>query len=254
MPVTPYDDDFFSGQRSDNSYIGAKEVLALVLALTKPSSVLDIGCGVGTWLMAAGEQGVRDFLGVDGAYVNPEMLKIPRERFLSYDLQKPLELNRRFDLVISLEVGEHLPGSVAQTFVDSLVRHGSVILFSAAVPGQGGTFHVNEQWPEYWAEKFRERGYVLIDCVRDRIWSNRQVPACYRQNAFLYVEQEFLKSNEALTLEKSRLKEFPTALVHPDLFAEVLKRPIATRRLLTEGPSAVMRTISTRTKRLLRGA
>jgi SAM-dependent methyltransferase len=250
MRHTPYDDDFFASQ-SDGSYRGAKEVLPIVFALTRPRSVLDVGCGHGTWLAVAREQGVSDIIGVDGPYVNLKTLKIPQERFLSCDLQKPMELKRRFDLVISLEVGEHLAESAAQTFADNLVRHGSVILFSAAVPGQGGTSHINEQWPAYWAEKFSKSGYVLVDCIRDRIWSNPKIPVCYRQNIFLYVERQFFNSSPVLAAESSRCKELPTALVHPELFAEVLSRPMNTRRLLKEAPMAVLRTISARTRRLL---
>ena len=59
-------------------------------------------------------------------------------------------MNRKFDLVLSLEVAEHLPSECAEAFVESLVNLGPVILFSAAIPYQGGENHVNEQWPEYW--------------------------------------------------------------------------------------------------------
>jgi SAM-dependent methyltransferase len=252
MSFTHYDETFFRGL-SDGSYSGAEELLPLVFSLIKVQSVLDIGCGTGTWLAAAQAHGVMDVLGVDGAYVNPKMLRIPAAQFRPYDLTQVLELNRHFDLVISLEVAEHLPESAAETLVDNLVRHGSIILFSAAVPGQGGTFHINEQWPGYWADLFAVRGYTAVDCIRDRVWHNARIPVCYRQNAFLYVKDEVLAASEKLSLENERCKQMPTALVHPELFAEVLNRPLSTRRLLKESPSAILRTLSARARRLAGG-
>lgn len=102
-------------------------------------------------------------------------LEIPEERFLSFELNNPFRIDRQFDLVISLEVAEHLPKECAATFVDSLTRLGPVILFSAAIPFQGGTDHINEQWLDYWAKYFQEKGYVAIDCIRKRIWQNDKV-------------------------------------------------------------------------------
>jgi len=83
-------------------------------------------------------------------------------------------------------VAEHLPSAAAETFVDNLVRHGRVILFSAAVPGQGGEQHVNEQPLEYWRAKFAARGYEVFDFMRPRVRNNRSVAFCYRYNMLLY--------------------------------------------------------------------
>ena len=70
-----------------------------------------------------------------------------------------------------LEVAEHIPPECADIFVESLTWGlAPVIMFSAAVPGQGGTLHLNEQWPAYWASKFAQHGYVLIDCLRPQLW------------------------------------------------------------------------------------
>ena len=84
------------------------------------------------------------------------------------DLTHPLQLDRQFDLVLSLEVAEHIPAGRAATFIDSLVRHGDAILFSAAIPRQGGEQHINCQWPSWWAELFTQRGYQTFDLVRPR--------------------------------------------------------------------------------------
>ena len=114
------------------------------------------------------------------------MLEIPTDRFLALNLSQPLPIKQQFDLVVSLEVAEHLPCECAKVFVESLVKLGPVILFSAAVPFQGGTNHVNEQWPEYWAKLFQEQGYVAIDCIRNKIWQNDRVKWYYAQNILVF--------------------------------------------------------------------
>src|SRR5215467_13018648 len=139
---TPYTVDFYKIHRQ-GSRRSASQIVPLVLELVQPKSVIDVGCGVGAWLSVFNECGVEDFYGLDGEYVDRNMLEIPHQRFLAVDLTKPIQLNRQFDLVVSLEVAEHLPDNCAEMFVDSLTKLGRVILFSAAIPHQGGTRHVN---------------------------------------------------------------------------------------------------------------
>ena len=109
---------------------------------------------------------------------------------MPHDVGREFDLNRRFDLVQSLEVAEHLPAACADTFVDNLARHGDVILFSAAVPGQGGEHHVNEQPYEYWRSKFAQRGYRVFDCVRARILRNAEIQPWYRYNVVLFARKD----------------------------------------------------------------
>jgi cyclopropane fatty-acyl-phospholipid synthase-like methyltransferase len=176
--MSTYNKRFYLNQQS-GSKKSAKEIVPIVLNLIQPKSVIDIGCGIGTWLSVFAEQGVSDFLGVDGEWVNKKLLQIPKENFAYRDLTKPLEINKRFDLVVSLEVAEHLPNSYAQTFVDSLITLGPVILFSAAIPYQGGRHHVNEQWPDFWVQLFRKKDYAVVDAIRRRIWQNNRVNYWY---------------------------------------------------------------------------
>jgi SAM-dependent methyltransferase len=161
-----------------------------------PQSVVDVGCGIGTWLSVFYEQGISDILGIDGAYVNRDQLLFPEEYFVACDLTKPLILpsdhRSSFDLAVSLEVAEHLPEESAAQFVASLVLLAPVVLFSAAIPHQGGTDHVNEQWPNYWAALFHDRGYVTIDWLRPQIWDNANVAYYYAQNSLLFVGEEHL--------------------------------------------------------------
>ena len=183
-----YDDDFFA-YTSGQSGIAAVRVTAIVHSALPVHSVLDVGCAQGVWLAAWRDAGVSDYLGVDGDYVDPRGLRIDPARFLARDLAEPIDLGRSFDLVQSLEVAEHLPADCAETFVDSLVRHAPIVLFSAATPGQGGEHHVNEQPFEYWREKFRRRGYQPVDCIRPQIGGDRRIAPWYRYNAFLYVRR-----------------------------------------------------------------
>ena len=214
-----YTKDFFA-QLREQSRRTAEVVVPLVLDLASPRSVVDVGCGTGTWLTVFLEHGVSDVFGVDGAYVDERALEIPRERFLAHDLRRPLELDRRFDLVVSLEVGEHLRPEHAETFVASITALGPIVLFSAAIPGQGGTAHVNEQWPAYWAQLFAARGFVHVDCLRRRLWHDEAVAPWYAQNALLYVASDQLGREEALARLHDPREPAPLALVHPTRYLE----------------------------------
>jgi SAM-dependent methyltransferase len=181
-----YDADFFDGLQEGVRRSAAVAVPMLV-ELVGPRSVLDVGCGVGTWLRSLMDAGVTDVLGVDGDYVDRAMLEIPADRFRPVDLAEPFCAGRRFDLALCLEVGEHLDEDRAGTLVASLVAHAPVIAFSAAIPGQGGTHHVNERWLSYWRLLFARHGYSCLDVLRPALWTRREVDSWYAQNMVLFV-------------------------------------------------------------------
>lgn len=213
--MQPYTEEFYNWQQAE-SKSSAREIVPFVCELIRPGSVIDVGCGVGTWLSVFEERGVENFLGVDGDYVDRRLLQVEAARFQAKDLKQPLHMDNRYDLVVSLEVAEHLPVECAATFIESLTNLGPVVLFSAALPYQGGTDHINEQWPEYWNELFSARGYKVIDCIRKKFWHNDRVGWWYAQNIFLFVEQHHLEiyprlQREAeLSVERSALSQ-----VHP---------------------------------------
>jgi SAM-dependent methyltransferase len=187
----------------------ARAVVPVVNKLLQPASVLDVGCGVGVWVAEWDSAGVSDVLGIDGNYVDRTALRIPLDKFAPVDLQQSFSLGRKFDLVQTLEVAEHLDEARADTFVESLSRHSETILFSAAIPGQGGTHHVNEQWPSYWAEKFAKAGYTAYDIIRPLIWSDPKIKVFYRQNMLLFARGRVFEGAE------DRLD-----LVHPDMWRD----------------------------------
>jgi SAM-dependent methyltransferase len=188
--------------------------------MIRPRHVIDVGCGFGTWLSVFREHDIDDVFGVDGDYVDKSKLEIPEDRYLSFDLRKPLRMNRQFDMVLSLEVAEHLPEECAETFVDSLTRLGPAILFSAAVPFQGGTHHVNEQWPEYWVRYFQEKGYVAIDCLRRKIWQNDDVAWWYAQNILVFATRKHLEEQPLLKKEYEFTGTSQLSIVHPKRYLE----------------------------------
>ena len=186
LPI--YDDKFF-----DYIDIGARRSAAVVVAefneMLPVRSVLDVGCGRGVWLAEWIRQGVGDAHGVDGAYVAESSLAVPQERISWCEISQPFDLGRRFALIVCLEVAEHIPVEGADKLLDNLIRHGDQILFSAAVPGQGGAHHFNERPLEYWREKFAARGYSCFDPLRRRILEERKVEPWYRYNTLFYAKE-----------------------------------------------------------------
>src|SRR5262249_43878340 len=153
-------------KRRGGARASAEIIAPLVLQLLPVRSVVDVGCGDGNWSAAFHELGVQEILGIDGEYVRKEVLQIPVEWFQPTDLSKPFRLNRSFDLAICLEVAEHLPPEGALAFVESLTASAPAVLFSAAIPYQGGDNHINERWQDEWVSLFKQRGYLAIDAFR----------------------------------------------------------------------------------------
>ncbi len=177
----------------------ARAVLPYLAQLldNRVKSVVDVGCGTGEWLAEAMTVfNTGEVLGIDGEYVTK--LKIPQDRFQVHNLSQPFSIDRRFDLVISLEVAEHLPSEQSANFVTSLVSLGDVVLFSAAIPLQPGTNHINTQWCQYWVELFDRHNYKCVDCLRDKFWQDDRVEWWYAQNMLLFVKEQVLTQNDRL--------------------------------------------------------
>lgn len=217
-----YTQQFFA-DRHQRTVHSANVLLSRTLELLPPvRSAIDVGCGVGTWLSVLQSRGVADIQGVDGDWVDPRLLVIPPEVFQKADLTQPLNVVRRFDLAISLEVAEHLPPRCADEFVATLVRLSDFVLFSAAIPHQGGRNHLNEQWPEYWAERFARHGYAPIDALRAQVWDDPGIDTWYKQNTLLYVNRTRLP--ELPTSARGNVSSSMLSVVHPDLYLAKMRR------------------------------
>lgn len=199
-----------------------RELVSIIRSMYSFDSVLDVGCGTGTWLAAFAETGIKDYTGIDDPNMDVGALKIARGHFVPIDLAQTWSLNRAFGLVLALEVAEHIPANYADDFVKSLVAHGDLILFSAAIPGQGGQHHINEQWLDYWEAKFNRHDYYFHDDIRPLIWSNEKVDWWYRQN-MVVVRKGVKPSTPA------------RSLVHPELFTLVQRNQKEYYQSLTTG-------------------
>ena len=215
----------------EQTRVSARIILPIVISLLKPASMVDIGCGAGHWLSAAAELGISDLLGVEGGWISAAKLAVPREKIVIHDLGTPLDLGRRFDLAMSLEVAEHLPEAKAREFVQTLCNAADRVLFSAAIPGQGGRHHLNEQWPKYWANLFGEFGYGCHDLVRPQVWNNPSVLWYYAQNCLLFIR---VGTDPGL-----RPAAEPLALVHPAAWSAEVARWDSPGKLIERLPKAI---------------
>jgi SAM-dependent methyltransferase len=196
----------------------ALAVVPFLMELLDPRSVVDAGCGTGSWLKVFQEHGVEDVLGFDGEAVPRSLLEIGEEQFRVADVLDEPRLGRRFDLALCLELAHYLPAESAARLVENLTTLAPAVLLSAGFPGQGDggpDYGINQQWPEYWAEHFEGRGYVCVDCVRPRIWDNPDVQTWYVQNLLVFADRALLDSRPALADEYERARGRPLAIVHP---------------------------------------
>jgi SAM-dependent methyltransferase len=228
--LTFYTKDFFSSL-SENSIKSAEEIIPIIQNYIKPHSVVDVGCGTGAWLSIWEKNGIQDILGIDGEYINAEQLLIQQDKFRIADLEAKVILPKKFDLVMSLEVAEHIKPEHAGAFIQSLCNMSDIVLFSAAIPHQGGTLHYNEQYPDYWIKLFALNDFSPYDCIREKIWNNKKINACYRQNILFFIRNTSMDKFPSITGENKSV----LPLIHPEHY-ESKQKEINTYKQILKTP------------------
>lgn len=201
----------------------SRVLVPIVTDLISPRSVIDVGCGDGTWLQQFQLNGAEFVLGLDGYHVSKDIIKIKPEEFIACNLEDPPSIEVFFDLVLCLEVAEHLNASVSKRFIAFLTGLSDTILFSAAIPMQLGTHHINPQWQSYWQTLFEDQGYLPIVTIRSRVWNNPDVAYFYKQNIALYVKEKKLFISPKLLEEHEVSKNIPMSVVHPENYIKVIR-------------------------------
>jgi SAM-dependent methyltransferase len=185
----------------------------------QPVSVLDVGCGSGTWLKACRELGSKTLFGLDDIWSNQSLMIDPHINFQGVDLNKPFSVPTKVDMVICLEIAEHLAPSTAPSLIRCLADASDVSLFSAAYIGQGGYGHINEQPHTYWAELFARHDLVPFDMFRLQFWGNGNVFMWYRQNTFLYVRRNSISYRQITSHGFSEMMNLDFMnCPHPELY------------------------------------
>jgi len=221
----------FYATRNEETVYAARRVCSILIE--KIPSI----CSAVDWLSVLQEMGVKDIQGIDGSWVDQNMLVIPKDNFLEDDLTKAKKITRRFDLAVCLEVAEHLPRECANDFIRWLTELSDIVLFSAAIPFQGGVNHMNEAWHSYWIELFGANDYHLYDFIRARIWNDSQIPFWYRQNIILFV-----KTNSCHKLNYEGVGHLPIDIVHPELFLSKCKQQPVSSSFLRRLVNVINRT------------
>lgn len=173
--------------------LNATKCLRAVRAHIPFESVVDFGCGIGHWLEAARQLGARQVLGIEGDWIKatPNLLD-PSEIRIADLATETIALHRAFDLAVSIEVGEHLPAASADLFCDNLVNAANVLVFSAAIIGQTGVNHINEQKPRYWVDRFWDRGFIPLELVRPAISGEPKMYSWLQQNVMVFMNHDLL--------------------------------------------------------------
>ena len=218
MEEKEYTKDFYLELLGEQVVYSAEKILSTVFPrLPEITSVVDVGCGFGTWLAAVSElKGAEtDILGIDGPWLDRSLLVIPEEKFLAADLSREMPaVERKYDLAVSLEVAEHLPPEKAEEFTGFLAGITDFVLFSAAIPFQGGTGHLNERWQDWWADLFKREGFLPVDLIRPALWNDRKVLVHYRQNTILYARKQRIGEIKLPGVLEGRM----LSLSHPECY------------------------------------
>lgn len=216
-----YNDSFYKSQKS-GSHASAQIIVAYIITKFGRyiKTVVDYGCGSGAWLNVFEHYG-REIKGFDFGQGVKENLFISQDKYERMDLTSDWNKEREYDLALCLEVAEHIPENHSTKLIEILVSSAPLILFSAAIPGQGGVNHINEQYPSYWIKKFIDYDYSCFDIIRPKFWYNKHIEYWYRQNCLIFKKNNIIISGLE---DDKRVDIFSQAhlidVVHPELLKE----------------------------------
>lgn len=223
------------------TYSVAQRIIPLLIAIFGvPESVIDLGGGGGGWLKAFQEQGTKKILCIDNPCIKPKDLVISYENFMPFDLSNNLPEPIKCDFCISTEFAEHVSLKMSEKIVDFLTQSAPIILFSAAIPGQGGGGHINEQRHSFWKKLYEDKGYERFDLIRETILFDDTIPFWFRQNLYVYVNINYLKENN-LELKKSFIPD-EFELIHES----ILNKPLGFSDVLKELMPSFQRMVNNR--------
>lgn len=196
----------------------AEIIVPMIINEFNPKSVIDVGCGIGSWLSVFYKNGITDFIGLDTEFINSENLKIPKDRFLKVDICKPINISEKYDLAVSLEVAEHIPEEFIDIYIESLIKLSDLILFSGAIPLQGDIKmgHVNEKWQSEWIKIFENKGYYVYDAFRKRIWDNINIEPWYIQNMFVFINKKVIDNYKIIVNQINNSESYD--IIHPRMY------------------------------------
>lgn len=217
-----YDYEFYRERDAKTRYT-AETVFGILNNYFTITSIVDIGGGVGTWAKTAEDMfqcKKSDVVLIEGDYIDKELLVLDEEQYISHNLEEKILLHRRFDVALTLEVAEHLSRERAKSFCEDLTQLSDIIIFSAAIPGQGGVGHINEQPLHYWVEYFEKYDYEAFDLVRPNIQNDMKIPYWYRQNILVYVNK---KSQKYFNVKEKVKKLPPLEMVTYDEYMKKVK-------------------------------
>ena len=213
-----YNNQFY--KNAVNNYRSAQIILKILFEYYKPNSVIDIGCGIGSWLKAVKEFGIDNIKGVDCNEVDENSLFVPRKYIYIDNLELHKNVNNeKYDLLLNIEVAEHLHNSCSEDFIKMLVSYSDIILFSAAIPYQSGINHINCQPLQFWYNIFSKYDYVCFD-FRDKLMDlYEDIASYYAQNILLYVHRD-----KSYKFNNFKLTNRPILYYHPDFVNGIVNK------------------------------
>ena len=218
---------FYSYDEDLHTNTSAEIIVTHVMNLLHPTSVSDFGCGKGQFLNAFKNSGVSTVHGYDGPWAKePSRENLDEQEFTCVDFEQAAQIHpQKTDVALSLEVAEHLSATSARDFIRLLCESSDVIIFSAALPLQGGQGHINEQPLSYWSDLFKTEGYMPFDLLRYILWDDDNIEVWYRQNLCIFVKASSIAedtlshaSDSYLQKSETDMIRHPKTIVHPSFF------------------------------------
>ena len=208
--MSGYSTDFYQSVTS-RAVIASEVALGTILKNFVAQSVIDIGAGDGVWTSTALSIGnptrltVVDLPGSTFKLLQ-KVDKSIKKITLNFE-NDMLKNGEPYDLGICVEVIEHISTGRALLLLDWISVNCCTVMFSGAIPGQGGTHHINEQNQSYWLNVMMARGFIPIDNIRPQLYRNGKIPQYYRNNIFFFINSRFIHEHRIKKLLKESITQ-----------------------------------------------